>query len=52
MEVGGDVCDIHYSGGNVQGTKVGKQIGGTQHTASNINIVTCHMAANVNATRN
>jgi hypothetical protein len=52
MEVGGDVRDIHYSGGDARGTEVGEQIGGTQHTASNINIVTCHMATNVNATQN
>jgi hypothetical protein len=48
MEVGGDVRDIHYSGGDARGTEVGEHIGGTQHTTSNINIVTCHMAADVN----
>jgi hypothetical protein len=51
-EVGGDVFDIHYSGGDARDTEVGEQIGGTQHTTSNINIVTYHMAADVNATRN
>jgi hypothetical protein len=52
MEVGGHVRDIHYSGGDARSTKVGEQIGGTQHTASNINIVTYQMVADVNATRN
>jgi hypothetical protein len=52
MEVGGHLYDIHNSGGDARSTEVGEQIGGTQHTASNINIVTYHMATDVNATRN
>jgi hypothetical protein len=52
MEVGGDVHNIHYSTCDAGGTEVGEQIGGTQHTASNINIVTCHMAVDVDATQN
>jgi hypothetical protein len=52
MEVGGHVRDIYYSGGDAQTTEVGEQIGGTQHTTSNINIGMSHMATNVNATPN
>jgi hypothetical protein len=52
MEVGEDVRDIYYSGGDAQSTEVGENIGGTQHTASNINIITCHMATDVNAIQN
>jgi hypothetical protein len=52
MQVGGDVRDIHYSGGHTRGTEVGEQTGGTQYIANNINIVTYHMATYVNATRN
>ena len=38
------------SRGDAQSIEVGEQISGTQYTTSNINIVTCHMAADVNAT--
>ena len=49
MEVGEDVRDIYYSGVDVQSTKVDEKIDGTQHIPSNINIITCHMVADVNA---
>jgi hypothetical protein len=56
---GGNFGLMHGSGsgaegsrGDAQSTKVDEQISETQHTASNINIVKCHMVADVDATRN
>jgi hypothetical protein len=52
MKVGGNVSDIHYSGGDAKGTEFGGKIGGTQHIISNINIVARLVIEDVNAIQN